>query len=192
MILLSVDGLAVRRGDRILVRDLGFDLSAGVALHLTGRNGAGKTSLLEIIAGLRPPQAGQVRHAAGLPHWLGHRNGLNPALTPVENLSYWCALNAVATAGIAAVLQQLGVDRLRHRPVRTLSTGQKRRVALAPLLLEQRPVWLLDEPLSGVDVEGVALFGELLATHLMAGGAALLTSHQALPLAPERAAELAL
>ena len=182
MTLLAATGLCMGRGDRQLLSDLNFSLAAGDVLHIRGRNGAGKSSLIEVLAGLRPQQAGQLkRPEASQVHWLGHRNGLNADLSISENLSSWCALNAVKADAMPVALERMGLSRLRHRYVRTLSAGQKRRAALARLLLVQRPLWLLDEPLSGLDAEGTRLLGDLLNEHVMAEGAVLITSHQALP-----------
>lgn len=184
MPLLTADKLTVLRGDRELLR--GFDLVLGVGelVHLRGANGAGKTSLLETLAGLRRPGEGRV-HLAGdeaRPHWLGHRNGLNLQLSPIENLRYWCGINGVTAHGIEPALTRLGLPpRARRRACRTLSAGQKRRSALARLLLQRRPLWLLDEPLDGLDIAGLQLFAELITEHLQAGGAVLMTSHQPLP-----------
>ena len=182
MSLLRATQLSVTRGERVLLQGFDLVLDAGQALHLRGRNGAGKTSLLEVFAGLRRPQAGELQapEAGGL-HWLGHRNALNLALSPLENLSFWCGLNAVAETVVMPALERTGVARLRHRACRTLSAGQKRRSALARLLLVQRPLWLLDEPLDGLDAEGLELFASLLREHLAQGGAAVVTSHQPLP-----------
>lgn len=179
---LVVENLALARGDRTLFAGFSLRIEAGEVVHLTGRNGAGKTSLLETIAGLRQPESGQL----SVPppeqlHWIGHKNGLHPALSAVENLQFWCGLSGVDAAGIAPALDRLQLKAARHRPARTLSTGQKRRTALARLLLSRRSWWLLDEPLAGLDVQGAALFAELVAEHRAAGGALLLTSHQALP-----------
>ncbi len=184
MPLLRVEHLSVTRGDRTLVADLNFVLDAGEVLHLRGANGIGKTSLLEMLAGVRAIDGGKIvrpQESGGL-HWLGHRNGLNPHLSAIENLRFWCGLNQVSDAGIGAALERLGLaPRARTRPARTLSAGQKRRTALTRLLLAPRPLWLLDEPLDGLDVSGLALFAELLGEHLERGGAALVTSHQPLP-----------
>ena len=179
---LVVENLALARGDRTLFAAFSLTLAAGEVVHLTGRNGAGKTSLLETIAGLRQPESGQL----SVPppdelHWIGHKNGLHPALSAVENLQFWCGLVGADAAGIAPALDRLQLKAARHRPSRTLSTGQRRRTALARLLLSRRSWWLLDEPLAGLDVQGAALFAELVAEHRAAGGALLLTSHQALP-----------
>lgn len=178
---LGVAALRVGRGDRVLVDGFDLVLTPGQAVHLKGRNGAGKTTLLETLAGLRAPLAGRVERPSGGLHWLGHRNGLHAALSASENLAYWCAINGCAPQGIRPALERLGLARARHRPVRTLSAGQKRRAALARMVLAPRRLWLLDEPLSGLDAEGLERFGELLAAHLAGGGAALMTSHQPLP-----------
>lgn len=179
---MSVQGLSVARGERVLFTDLSFALEPGDLLHLRGRNGAGKTTLLETLCGLRLPATGALKAPeAGALHWLGHRNALNPALTPLENLEFWCGLNGADTRRVLPALERTGVARLRHRVCRTLSAGQKRRTALARLLLAPRSLWLLDEPLDGLDGNGLALFATLLGEHLEGGGAALVTSHQPLP-----------
>lgn len=179
---LLIENLALVRGDRTLFAAFSLRMAAGEVVHLTGRNGAGKTSLLEAIAGLRVPESGTLQ--APQPeqmHWIGHKNGLHPALSAVENLEFWCGLNAGNTAAIAPALDRLQLKAARRRSCRTLSTGQKRRTALARLLLSPRPWWLLDEPLAGLDVQGAALLAELVAEHRSQGGAVLLTSHQQLP-----------
>jgi len=180
---LQVHQLAVARGDRSIVEGLDFGVAAGEILHIRGRNGAGKTSLLEILCGLRRPAAGSIDNQpeASQRHWLGHKNALNPALSPEENLRFWCALNGQAETGVAGALQEVGLKTLRHRPCGKLSTGQRRRAALARLLAAPRPWWFLDEPLAGLDHAGIELLARLLETHARGGGAALLTSHQLLP-----------
>lgn len=183
MTLLSVEALTLYRGSRKLAANLNFALESGTALHLRGSNGAGKTTLLEVLSGLRRLEEGCIRcqpESTEL-HWLGHKNALNLSLTPQENLEFWCGLHAVDTAGIFAALEKLGVGRVRHRACRTLSAGQKRRTALARLLLSPRKLWLLDEPLDGLDAQGLSLFAEMLNRHLQQDGAAVITSHQSLP-----------
>lgn len=177
---LTVRQLSIARGDRVLFSGLDFDLPAGEALHVQGRNGVGKTSLLETLSGLRQAEAGEILPApeAGQFHWLGHRNALNAALTPRENLQFWCGLNAVGDTAVAEALGRVGIKRAGDRPCGQLSAGQKRRAALARLLLQKREWWFLDEPLAALDDEGVALFSGLLSEHLRAGGSAILTSHQ--------------
>jgi heme exporter protein A len=180
---LSVDNLAVVRGDRTLIENLSFSIGAGEVLHVQGRNGVGKTSLLEVLCGLRVPAAGRIdgQPEAAARHWLGHKNALNPVLTPVENLRFWCALHAAAAGDCDAALVRVGLKAQRHKPCGHLSTGQRRRAALARLVAAPRPWWFLDEPLAGLDAAGLELFGGLLDTHLANGGAAVMTSHQPLP-----------
>jgi heme exporter protein A len=180
--LLNFRDLAVARGDRVLLRGLSGEVVAGNILHVRGRNGSGKTSLLEVLGGLREPAAGTVTRV-GEPeqcHWLGHRNALNEALTPEENLRFWCALQDIA-GDVADALSRFQLSAAARRPCRELSAGQKRRAALARLLLQRRALWLLDEPMSALDGEGVALWLELLRAHCAQGGAAIVTSHQPLP-----------
>jgi heme exporter protein A len=192
--LLTVDQLTVLRGDRTLLHAFDLQLEPGELLHLRGANGVGKTSLLETLAGLRHSGEGRVRYASdgARPHWLGHRNGLALQLSPIDNLRFWCGINAAPVSGIAPALERLGLPpRARRRSCRLLSAGQKRRTALARLLLQHRAVWLLDEPLDGLDAAGLARFAELTGEHLRLGGAVLMTSHQPLP-APLAARELLL
>ncbi|MFA5938818.1 MAG: heme ABC exporter ATP-binding protein CcmA [Sinimarinibacterium sp.] len=181
---LQIDQLCVMRGDRVLVSGLSFALEAGELLHLRGANGTGKTSLLEILAGLRHPASGSIASEAAEQgvHWVGHRNALSPQLSAVENLQFWCGVNGEDPARAVPALERMGVPAgACRRPVRTLSAGQKRRGALARLLLASRPLWLLDEPLDGLDRDGIALFADLLAVHLRGDGMVVMTSHQALP-----------
>lgn len=185
---LAIRDLALERGPRRLFEHLDLDLHAGEVVHLQGPNGAGKTSLLETLAGLRHAADGTIKPQPepGTLHWLGHRNGLNLNLSVLENLHYWCGINHASDAAIVPALERVGLARLRHRLGRTLSAGQKRRTALARLLLVRRPLWLLDEPLDGLDREGLALFAQLLGEHLAAGGSAVVTSHQPLPAGLDR------
>lgn len=178
--LISATDLSIGRGDRTLLAGLNLSISAGDVLHLRGRNGVGKSSLIEVLAGLRPALAGRLQRAQPM-HWIGHRNALQGDLSVAENLADWCALNGLGRAGLPAALDRLGLARLKSRPARTLSAGQKRRAALARLLIVPRPLWLLDEPLSGLDVEGTRLLGALMNEHLAGAGGIVVTSHQSLP-----------
>jgi heme exporter protein A len=191
---LRVSELTITRGDRTLVAGLSFAVDAGQVLHLQGRNGVGKTSLLEVLCGLRPPAAGLVdgRPEPSAYHWIGHKNALNPVLTVEENLRFWCALHGLSAASIEAALNRVGLKALRHRPCGSLSTGQKRRAALARLVAAPRAWWFLDEPLAGLDAAGLTLFGELLEAHVQSGGAAVMTSHQPLPIDAARLCALVL
>ncbi len=191
--------LAGERGGRIVFAGVSFTLAAGGALLLTGPNGAGKTSLLRVLAGLgrvadgallwqgQPALGDRVAHAARLA-LVGHQDALKPALTVAETLAHEARiLGGQAAAAIAA----LGLEPLAEHPVRILSAGQRRRVALARLMLgAARPLWLLDEPTVALDVEGVATLGRVLAAHRARGGMVVASSHLALPL--DEAAELRL
>jgi heme exporter protein A len=180
--LLTARNLSVARGDRTLLSAFHLAVAPGDAIHLRGRNGAGKTSLLEVLAGIRRAAVGEVASVEATKiHWVGHRNALHGDLTATENLDYWCALHHVDPKGVPDALEKVGLAKVRRRPVRTFSAGQKRRASLARLFLVQRPLWLLDEPLSGLDADGVALFGAALAAHIAGDGAAVVTSHQPLP-----------
>lgn len=181
--LLSFRDLAVARGDRVLLRGLCDTVAAGEVLHIRGANGIGKTSLLEVLSGLRAPEQGTVIRvpAPEQCHWVGHRNALNPALSAEENLRFWCAVQSVPTDGVAAALRDFGLAAVARRPCRQLSAGQKRRAALARLAVAPRPLWFLDEPLSALDQAGIAHWLALLEAHQRGGGAAVITSHQPLP-----------
>ena len=193
--MLSAHELACERGERLLFRDLGFELERGEALLVRGGNGRGKTSLLRILCGLSAPVAGVVRWR-GEPiseaheqygremAYLGHANGIKDDLTPVENLRLAAALGGreldVTTA--TAALEQVGLSRCLDFPARVLSFGQRRRVALAGLLTAGALLWILDEPLTGLDVDGVAMVEQMIRDHVVAGGLAIMTTHQPLAL----------
>lgn len=191
MSLLELSALQVGRGTRTLTHPLSLTLEGGDGCHLTGANGIGKTTLLETAAGLRQPWAGEVRRGARA-HWLGHRNALAGNLTPEQNLEAWAGLQADVRRPPLDALATLGVPAPRRRLCRQLSAGQRRRVALARLLIAPRPLWILDEPLDGLDRDGLALFADLVEAHRRGGGALLVTSHQPLPTGLAAVRELAL
>lgn len=181
---LEVHQLVVSRGDRIVLDGLSFAVMAGEVLHILGRNGAGKTSLLEVLCGLRQADSGRIapQPESRARHWIGHKNALNPTLSALENLEFWAALNGERLVDPRAALAAVGLQKAQQaRPSGQLSTGQKRRAALARLVAVRRPWWFLDEPLAGLDVQGLALFADLLGEHVTGGGAVLVTSHQPLP-----------
>lgn len=179
---LIAEELAVERGGRLLFSGLGFAIASGGALALRGPNGAGKTSLLRVLAGLLAPLAGTVRlegMAGGLGaacHFLAAENAMKPALTAKENLAFWRRFLPPAEGeggdGLMpeAALEAVGLATVADLPFGVLSTGQKRRVGLARLLLRHRPVWLLDEPASGLDAASEAMLGRLAEAHLARGG----------------------
>ena len=180
MALLDLADISFGRGQRTLAEALSLSIAPGTVVHLTGPNGAGKTTLLEIAAGLRRPWQGQRRCHTSL-HWLGHRNALAASLSPLQNLESWADLQVDITVSGRGALQALGVDRVRNRPCRDLSAGQKRRSALARLVMAQRPLWILDEPFDGLDQAGLADLADLFNAQTGQAGAILVTSHQPLP-----------
>jgi len=188
---LEARGLTIRRGYRLLFEALDLDLGAGDVLQLTGPNGAGKSTLMRILARFSQPDAGSIRwpglgeddEVATLLHYHGHREGLREALTPAENLAFAAGILGGDATRILTALERLGADSLADLPVQVLSAGQRRRVALARLLVAPRPVWLLDEPLAALDVAGQALVGDLIAAHVLAGGMAIVATHQPLGIA---------
>jgi len=188
--MLEAQELACWRGERAVFAGLSFTLAPGGALLLTGANGAGKSSLLRLLAGLIPVAEGRllwggqdaladrVTHAARL-RYLSHADALKPSLTARENLDFYARLWG-GEAGPA--LDTLGLGELAELPARVLSSGQKRRLALARLALAPAAIWLLDEPTVGLDATSVERLGALLARHRDAGGMVLAATHLPLPL----------
>ncbi len=187
--LLEVTGLSCRRGGRLVFDRLSFALSEGELLALTGRNGSGKTSLLRALAGLTPPHAGTIVWQGadvaqdpetwrGRLAWLGHLEGLKGDLTVMENLVFAERLRG-GEAGdrLEGALLAFDLLGLSAREVRTLSAGQRRRTALARIVLSQAPLWLLDEPLNALDAPAQAAFRTALQAHLAAGGLAIAATH---------------
>lgn len=192
---LSVENLACRRSGRRIFSGLAFALGPGDALAVTGRNGAGKSSLLAILSGRLRPDAGRIAVAdvgeASLPeclHAVGHRDGLKSSLTAGENLLFAQKLLGAPRLSPHDALEQLGLGHAHDLPVGYLSAGQRRRVALARLLVCERPLWLLDEPTAALDAASQAVLAGLMAAHRADGGLVIAATHQALGL--EGAAEL--
>lgn len=190
--------LACRRGERLVFEALDFALPAGGALVLTGPNGSGKSSLLRLLAGLTPPAAGQLlwdgapvaeepaAHRARL-HFIGHAEALKPALTAAENLAFWAGMRGGGAAGVQAGLERFRLERLGDWPCRLLSAGQRRRLALARLIANPAPLWLLDEPLTGLDEEAAADLFEAIEAHRQQGGRVVLSTHAPVAVAdPDR------
>lgn len=174
---LIAESLACRRGERLLFRRLSFRLEAGAACHVTGANGAGKTTLIRALAGLTKPYAGEVRREGALA-LLDERTGLDPDLPLGRALAFWFGLDRAASRD--AIMARLRLDALAEVPVRYLSTGQRKRAALARVLGQGAPTWLLDEPLSGLDTASQSLVSALVREHCAGGGIALIASHQPL------------
>ena len=176
---LSATDLACRRGERLLFAGLTLDLTPGMALHLAGPNGVGKSSLIRILAGLARPWSGSVARE-GAVALIDERAALDPDWALGRALAFWAGLDG---ADLAAPIERLGLAPLLEVPVRYLSTGQRKRAALAQLLGQQAPILLLDEPLNGLDASAVALVETLTGEHCAAGGIALIASHQSFTLA---------
>ena len=183
---ITASDIACRRGDRLLFAGLSLDLGAGQALQLGGANGIGKSSLIRMLAGLLEPFAGRIERSGGTA-LLDERPALDPQLPLGAALAFWQRVDQSGEDHAA----RLGLDRLHDVPVRFLSTGQKRRAALVRMLGQQAPIWLLDEPLNGLDARGIALMESLAAEHCRSGGIAVIASHQPFALADLKRIELA-
>jgi heme exporter protein A len=188
--MLAARELACRRGDRLLFERLNFELRPGQVLWLRGANGRGKTSLLRLLAGLSRPAGGDVTwdgstsRPAGTGFtrlvYIAHANALKDDLSALENLQFLARLHGdeAGAAACTEALRRFALASRRHAPVRTLSQGQRRRVALARLgLAGPRTLWILDEPFDALDAEGTATLNQVLSAHAQAGGAVVLTSH---------------
>lgn len=188
--LLSFADLACRRGDRLLWRGASAVLRAGDALHVTGANGIGKSSLLRILAGLLPAASGTVTRPERLA-LVDEAHTLDRDLPLAETLLFWAKLDDGNRHTVATALDRLAIAHLAPVPVRILSTGQKKRAALARMLAADAPLWLLDEPANGLDRDGVILLEGLIAAHRASGGAVVLASHQPLTLGEAAVLDLA-
>ena len=193
---LTVKNLRVTRGDRQLFDDLSFSVESGKALAIKGENGCGKSTLLNALCGLLPIEAGEIAlhfdggekvngsdALADAAHHLGHQNAMQQDLTVEENLKFWQTYAGESSISIDAALESLKLNHTKTMPFGFLSTGQRRRIAIARLMVSARPLWLLDEPTSGLDTASVALFEGLMTDHLDQGGIIIAATH--LPLGNE-------
>jgi heme exporter protein A len=187
---LTANDLAATRGSRRVFAGVSFAVGPGELLAVTGPNGAGKSTLLRLVAGLLRPTAGTVAAdpasedgIGSLAHYLGHLDALKPALSVRQNLAFWQRLWGSA-APVETALEAVGLAHIVDLPAGVLSAGQRRRVAIARLLIAERPIWLLDEPATALDAEAEAGLGRLIADHLAGGGLALAATHRGLPIEP--------
>ena len=190
---MQLSGRDVRcvRGGREVFSGLDFEASSGEALAVTGPNGSGKTSLLRMIAGLLTITGGSIGLEGGeaevtlseQAHYLGHRDALKPALSVLENLSFWRDFLGGKTFDATESLAAVELDHAAHLPAAYLSAGQRRRLSIARLLVVGRPVWLLDEPTSALDTAGQSLFAALMDDHLSRGGLIVVATHAPLGIA---------
>ncbi|RVD66204.1 heme ABC exporter ATP-binding protein CcmA [Mesorhizobium sp. M7A.F.Ca.ET.027.03.2.1] len=195
---LIAENLGGERGGEAVFSGIDFALEDGQALIVTGPNGSGKSTLLRVIAGLLPVAQGSVRiegtmkiedgdeafpSVASACHYLGHQNAMKPALSVAENLRFWRNFNGDGQLGVEEALETVGLGGIGHLPFGYLSTGQRRRAAIAKLLVSHRPLWLLDEPTAGLDKASEARFAGLMAKHCTDGGMIVAATH--LPLGIE-------
>lgn len=200
--LLAFAALGFERDDVPLFDGLSGAVAAGDILQIAGGNGSGKTTLLRILSTALTATEGSL-HWRGIALalqraeyladlvFVGHSPGIKLALTPRENLSWLARLYPVREQDIAEALVRVGLAGLEDVPCRTLSAGQQRRVALARLVIARATLWILDEPMTAIDQDGVALIEELLRAHAEVGGAVILSSHQALNIDGVRVLDLA-
>lgn len=194
--MLEISNLACVRGDHQLFSGLNFSLGAGELMQVQGENGSGKTSLLRTLCGFIEPAAGEIRwrgqdvHKLGEEYfaemiYLGHLNAIKDELNALENVCISAGLAGylVEEKEALAALRRMGLRRREHLPVKVLSQGQRRRVALSRLLVADARLWILDEPLTALDVGAVGLMQELIGEHLSKGGMAIFTTHQPLQVA---------
>ncbi len=192
---LIVENLCLARAGKLIVSALSIDVEAGEALIVTGGNGTGKSTTLRGISGLLPLEDGTIslfdetgkqfeNPVREYCHYLGHQNGMKSALTVRENLEFWQNFMGDAHLSIDEALDELELKHTLDLPFSYLSAGQKRRVALARLLVSDRPLWILDEPTAGLDAQSVALFSNLAGAFLNDGGILIVATH--LPLGLER------
>jgi heme exporter protein A len=197
--MLEIINLGCIRGDRRLFKDLNFSATAGELIELRGANGSGKTSLVRILCGLATPVAGEVRwqgkniRSLGEEYhrdvfYLAHQNGVKDELTALENLRIACGVagNALSRSAAQAILEQVGLSRQQNLPARSLSAGQRRRVALARLLTSEAGLWILDEVLTSLDETAIKLSRRFIDEHLRNGGIAIIATHQDLALQADR------
>lgn len=202
--MLEAKNLSCVRDERTLFSALSFTVKPGDIIQVEGPNGAGKTSLLRILAGLARPESGEVcwhgqntlRHRERYYQdllFLGHQPGIKTMLTPFENLQFYQAVHgAPDRQAIWQALEQVGLVGYEDLPVAQLSAGQQRRVALARLWLSSSPLWILDEPLTAIDKQGVAELISLFEQHAQQGGMVLLTTHQDLAGATQAVGKISL
>lgn len=190
--MLTVANLGCERDERVLFDHLSFSVANGMLLQIQGANGSGKTTLLRILAGLNSDYTGEVlwrgqncrqsrqEYQQAL-FYLGHAPAINRTLTPLQNLHWFCGLQGFSDdAAIHAALQQLGLAGYADIPCHQMSAGQQRRVSLARLSLSAAPLWIMDEPFTALDKQGVAELEARVDAHVTSGGAVILTTHHAL------------
>ena len=186
--MLSVNKLSCQRGYNLLFENLSFELNSGEVLRISGQNGSGKTSLLKIIAGLNTPELGSIEFDQNQSNretyqietlYLGHYAALSSELSCIENLEYLTKLNTeILSPNFHDALKEIGLENYEHEPAGNLSAGQKRRIALSLLFISQSKLWLLDEPFTALDSDGIKIIENQIEKHCANGGLCILTTHQ--------------
>ena len=185
---LSINNLSCQRGYNLLFENLSFELNSGEVLRISGQNGSGKTSLLKIIAGLNTPELGSIEFDQNQSNsekyqietlYLGHYAALSSELSCIENLEYLTNLNTeILSPNFHGALKEVGLENYEHELAGNLSAGQKRRVALSLLFISQSKIWLLDEPFTALDSDGIKIIENQIEKHCANGGLCILTTHQ--------------
>jgi heme exporter protein A len=180
-LVLTVENLAAARGLRVLFEGVNLKIGGGEILELRGPNGSGKSTLLRILAGLTRQMAGEVRlvrdNDESPRHYLGHADAIKPGETAAEQALFWARFFGRSDQAAFEALERMGLASRAEVPGRGLSAGQKRRLALARLLIDPRPVWLLDEPVAALDTQGRTLVDGLVADHVAQGGLIVAAMH---------------
>lgn len=194
--LFSAHKLRCIRSHKTLFQDVSFELSPGQLLLVEGKNGAGKTSLLKLLSGLRRPDSGEVKwNLVNILQaesdfrtylaWLGHQNPLKEDQTALENLTMLGHIRPRNQISMIEALKTVNLGHVKHKFVKTFSAGMKRRLSLASLLIAETPLWILDEPQAALDKEGINLFESLAEQHLKQGGMIIMTSHHSVNIPQE-------
>lgn len=180
-------------GNKCLLNQLSLSVGAGDSMQIKGPNGTGKTTLLKILNGLLEPTIGSVlwrgkniltnrKHFLENLCFIGHKTGIKPELTTLENLKLYCSTQGIQPANISTALDKMNLSEQANQRAKYLSAGQTRRLALSKLLIKNQTLWLLDEPLTALDVDGQSLLANLINQHTQNGGMIIFTSHQPLAL----------